>query len=236
MSEAGGPVDVRCVVFDVDDTLYLERDYVRSGFEAVEAWVQEEHGVDGFASVAWRLFLQGARGDTFDRAFTALDLTPAPPLVRRAVEIYRAHPPDIALLEDARACLDSLHGRVDLAVITDGPASSQRAKIDALGLWRWHPQILVTDELGPGCGKPHPRAFERVEEESGWSGSHCLYVGDNPAKDFVAPIERGWRTLRVRRTGGLHASVPGDPAVTPEVIDLSDLRSRLEDAAAMHRS
>src|SRR5207302_9076607 len=30
-----------CVVFDIDDTLYLERDYVRSGFRAVGTWAEQ---------------------------------------------------------------------------------------------------------------------------------------------------------------------------------------------------
>jgi putative hydrolase of the HAD superfamily len=40
---------IRCVVFDVDDTLYLERDYVRSGFDSVGAWLQRDSGVVGFS-------------------------------------------------------------------------------------------------------------------------------------------------------------------------------------------
>ena len=38
-----------CVVFDVDDTLYLERDYVRSGFRAVGVWASRWLGLSGFA-------------------------------------------------------------------------------------------------------------------------------------------------------------------------------------------
>ncbi len=36
----------RCVVWDLDDTLYDEIDFVRSGFSAVAAAVQERFGVD----------------------------------------------------------------------------------------------------------------------------------------------------------------------------------------------
>ena len=32
------------VTFDLDDTLYLERDFVRSGFAAVGAWLATERG------------------------------------------------------------------------------------------------------------------------------------------------------------------------------------------------
>ena len=30
------------------------------------------------------------------------------------------------------------------------------------------------------------------------------FLADNPAKDFQAPDALGWRTLRIRRPGGLH--------------------------------
>jgi len=58
-------VDV--VVFDLDDTLYLERDYVRSGFRAVDAWLASR-GILGFFGEAWANFENGLRGKAFDRA------------------------------------------------------------------------------------------------------------------------------------------------------------------------
>ena len=39
---------VRCVAFDLDDTLYLERDYVRSGFWAVGRWIESHVAVTDF--------------------------------------------------------------------------------------------------------------------------------------------------------------------------------------------
>jgi len=49
------------VVLDMDDTLFLERDYVLSGFAAVDAVVAKEHGLKGFSESAWRLFCAGVR-------------------------------------------------------------------------------------------------------------------------------------------------------------------------------
>ncbi|MEZ5265540.1 MAG: hypothetical protein R2755_28010 [Acidimicrobiales bacterium] len=47
-----------------------------------------------------------------------------------------------------------------LAVVTDGPLASQRAKARALSAERWADLVVCTAALGPGMGKPHPRAFE----------------------------------------------------------------------------
>ena len=55
-----------------------------------------------------------------------------------------------------------------------------------------------------------------MEAALGREGNRFVYVGDNPAKDFVAPNARGWTTVQVKRdTRGIHdadRSVPGgDP-------------------------
>ena len=61
----------RLVVLDIDDTLYLERDYVRSGFAAVGAWAQDELGVDGLGDRAWAAVEAGTRRTIFDEALAA---------------------------------------------------------------------------------------------------------------------------------------------------------------------
>lgn len=214
---------IRCVVFDVDDTLYLERDYVRSGFEAVGRWAKEALGADGLASVAWAAFEEGRRGDLFDHALAVLGVEPSPEHVQELVRRYRSHRPAISLLPDAVEALGALSGRVPVAVVTDGPVVSQRAKVDALGLARLAAPVVLTAELGEGFGKPHPRAFQLVEAAVGQSGASCVYVADNPAKDFAGPAALGWRTVRVARAGGLHAKVPSGPDVQVEMCDLTSL-------------
>ncbi|MGH9118455.1 MAG: HAD family hydrolase, partial [Acidimicrobiales bacterium] len=92
---------MRVVVFDIDDTLYLERDYVRSGFAAVGALVGDRLGVPDFADRAWTAFLHGTRRTIFDDTLVACGLDPEPDLVGELVERYRTHEPAISLLPDA---------------------------------------------------------------------------------------------------------------------------------------
>jgi putative hydrolase of the HAD superfamily len=217
----------RLVVLDIDDTLYLERDYVRSGFAAVGAWARRELGVEGFGEQAWAAFEAGVRGTIFDDALAACGVAPEPGLVPRMVDVYRSHPPDIALLPDARAWLESVGPDVAVAAVTDGPLASQQAKAGALGLARWADPVVFTEALGPGRGKPHPAAFELLEREVGLSGGACAYVADNPAKDFGGPRRLGWRTVRVRRPGGLHAAVPSGDDVDAEITTLDRLDAAL---------
>jgi putative hydrolase of the HAD superfamily len=210
-----------CVVFDIDDTLYLERDYVRSGFDAVGRFVEAELGTAGFAAVAWSQFEAGARGHIFDVALEQCGIAPSPDLVTQLVGVYRRHAPTITMLADAAACLARAGAASEVAFLTDGPIDSQRAKADALGVHRFGDLVVFTEELGAGFGKPHTRGFEDVERIMGVAGAQCAYVADNPAKDFVAPRALGWRTVRVRRAGSLHEHVDSGADVDEELRDLS---------------
>ena len=82
----------------------------------------------------------------------------------------------------------------------------------------------MKSELAEGCGKPHPRGFELVQELTGHRGEECAYVADNAGKDFVGPAALGWHTVHVRRPRGLCADHSGSDRV---VTDLSELATLL---------
>lgn len=215
----------KVVVFDIDDTLYLERDYVRSGFRVVGSWAHQVLGLPDLGDRAWAAFEDGARGTIFDVALANSGVEATPELIAQLVACYRAHVPDIKLLDDARACLHllDLEPEVVVAVVTDGPLASQYAKADSLGLATWSQNVIFTAALRAGFGKPHPRAFELVEQRLGVAGDRCAYVADNPTKDFVAPHQLGWTTIRVRRQHGLHFGAESGDDIDHEAADLTDL-------------
>ena len=206
------------LVLDVDDTLYLERDYVRSGFNHLDTWCRDHLGVAGVGGRAWALFKDGRRRTTITDALTDLGIDVDAKVRDLVVGEYQRHLPSIALLPDARALLDRWGADAPLAVVTDGPAVSQRAKCEALSLAAWTDRVVVTDEHG--SSKPDLEVFRLAVH--GWDlppGS-LVYVADNPAKDFQGPLALGWRAIRVRRPGSLHEGIPTPPGVR-EVTDLS---------------
>lgn len=188
------------VVFDLDDTLYLERDYVLSGLTATGAWAKNALGIDGLGPIMCALFRSGQRTRIFDDGLRAVGHPSSPEIVARMLTAYRQHRPRIALAEDATTFLRHHQADVHFAVITDGFLDAQKRKIRALGLNRLGLRLgICTDRWGRDCWKPNPRAFEHVEAVFGTSGLACTYVADNPAKDFIAPKRLGWRTVRVNR-------------------------------------
>src|SRR3990172_10459975 len=84
----------RAVVFDLDDTLYPERDYVRGGFEAAAGWATAALGVERQAvfEELWGMFEAGVRGDTFDR-WLARSGFPAQANREQMIASYRGHQP-----------------------------------------------------------------------------------------------------------------------------------------------
>ncbi len=215
------------LVFDLDDTLYPEADYVKSGFEAVGRWLEDSQDVRGFAALAWALHCEGLRGKVFDLALERLGLAQDEVLIRSMIDVYRAHAPTIALATETSGLLRTLAARARLCLISDGPLQSQMAKVKALGLCDYFDHIRCTDEWGREFWKPHPRAFREVAALFPMSGPwRYTYIGDNPAKDFVAPRAMGWRSLRLRREGGLHERAEpadADNCAEAEISTLAEL-------------
>jgi putative hydrolase of the HAD superfamily len=192
------------VVLDLDDTLYLERNYVISGFRAVDRWIYDNLNVSGFFEQAWNSFENGTRGHIFDEALKAL-LIFKKEIVKQIVQVYRSHTPDISIEKDAFDFFDN-HDPINLAIITDGYEQSQWNKIQSLGLEKYFSKIVVTDSWGRRFWKPHPKAFQYVQD--GFSPENCVYIADNPQKDFNAPAELGWApSIRIRRIGSLHYDI-----------------------------
>lgn len=215
-----------CLVFDLDDTLFLEREYVHSGFTAVGDWVWRNLGVPDFAGRAWRLFEQGHRGRVFDTLLRDSGCDPVPLLINQLVYVYRSHVPQISILPDAMECLSFFRRTALLALITDGPAIAQRRKVEALELGEFFDVVVFTDEWGRNFAKPHARAFQLVQSRLRPSDGRFLYVADNPEKDFIAPAALGWTTVRVRRPQGLHSrtEAPSGAGADVEMRDLAKLR------------
>jgi putative hydrolase of the HAD superfamily len=194
-----------CVVFDIDDTLYLERDYVFSGFAALGPWVRTWLGIPDFAERCRHAHEEGTRGSIFNRVLQDCGVPPCSELIAALVALYRAHIPDIGFCPDALDAITEAAQRWPIAVITDGPAISQSRKADALELHRFASPILLTELHGRECSKPSPVAFRKLEQTI--PAGNFVYVADNPAKDFTAPRLLGWHSVRIRRPKGLHFAV-----------------------------
>jgi len=230
----------RAIIWDLDDTLFSERSFAFSGFAAVAAAFQHLFGpADAAARRMEWIFDHGDRRHVFDVLLAERGVLPQVPptarhdadherLIADLVRVYRTHAPKTRLYADAERALARLRPAYRFGLITDGPAEVQRRKVTALGLHARMDEIILTDELPPGRGKPDPLAFTLMAERLGVPPPECVYVADNAAKDFLAPNALGWRSVQIVRPDGVYrdAIAPrlGHPhAVMHSLDELDDL-------------
>lgn len=220
------------VVFDMDDTLYLERDYVKSGFQAVAQFVREVVEPEPVFEFLWSLFNRGVRGDTFNRMTERFPILGEKWDINDFVIAYRTHSPTISLMSGMGSLIGRLQSEgIKIGVLSDGPHASQQAKTIALGMYQLADFVMLTDSLGRECWKPSPAGFERLEAEFDLQGADLVYVGDNVDKDFVAPNSLGWETIRLRMEGQLRQNAEtGEQEKTPghEVFSVEALSALLD--------
>ena len=173
----------------------------------------------------------GSRSRIFQEALALHGIDPDPTLVELMIGVYRSHQPTIALPPDAAHYLaERTEAALPSGLITDGPRGTQQMKVRALGIEDRLDFLIYTDALGPGCGKPHPRAFELAEAWAATSRLPLIYVADNPLKDFVTPRRRGWLTVQVMRPRRVHVAAAPDAAheADARVATLHELDACLE--------
>jgi putative hydrolase of the HAD superfamily len=191
-------------IFDLDDTLYDELSYVRSGFRAVAAWGETRLGWPAEASFQRLCTLLAAQGR--GRVFN--DWLTGHASVQEALRVYRQHRPDITLWPSAVRALDALQDR-PLYLVTDGHKGVQARKIEALGITPRFRHAYITHRYGVAHAKPSAHCFALIRRREACAWQDMVYVGDNPAKDFVTLNTLGVHTVRVLT--GQHRDVAARP-------------------------
>jgi len=227
---------IRAVVFDLDDTLISEREYVRSGFGAVGDVLARRYDFESsaLAEELNALFDAGEK-QVFNRLLERHHVDYEPRDIDELVAIYRRHEPNVVPFGDAIVCVRALKARgINIGIITDGYVDSQAAKMRVVEPLIPVDCVILTETLGRGYWKPHPRAFEEMANHFDISIREIMYIGDNPAKDFLIGSTHGVTTVRISRPQSVYSGVPYLEGVKEhhfiesltEVIDLVDKANR----------
>ncbi len=198
---------ITTVIFDLDDTLYDEIDFCRSGFRAAAghiAALSDACSAEAVFATLWKCFITGERGSTFNIALAQLGIPCDESLIHTLVEVYRTHTPTLTLPPESRAVLEDLKDKYALGLLTDGFLPTQRLKVQALGIEHYFQAIMYTEELGREFWKPSQRGFEKLLDQLGARPAETVYVADNETKDFIAPNRLGLLTIQLLRPGGLY--------------------------------
>jgi putative hydrolase of the HAD superfamily len=121
---------MKAALFDLDNTLYPEIEFVESGFRAVARYLGSRCHLDEGALVEkmQESMQKDGRGKIFDGLLRELGGY-SEDRVRLLVYIYRSHRPTIHLYQNVSPTLEHLkaHG-MHLGLVTNGMASMQGAK------------------------------------------------------------------------------------------------------------
>lgn len=192
------------IVFDLDDTLYKEQQYVDSGIHAVAVGADTENVMP--EAEAFALIKNAPNvASGFDQLESKANSAAISFDVNRMLEIYRYHIPNISLSEDTQMVLNTLVLRhLAVGIITDGRSETQRAKISSLGLNKYvsSENIIISSEIG--ADKTQATPFQLMMKRNP-AEETFVYIGDNPAKDFYWPNKLGWQTIMLRDT--LHVNI-----------------------------
>ncbi len=201
------------VAFDLDDTLYDELTYVRSGFRAVSEYLWEQYDIPlqrSYDDMIRRL--ANGRNRIFDSMLMQFGLY-SQQTVRICLAVYRLHQPHIQLLPEAESCLRSLR-HLPVYIVTDGNKIVQKNKLVALGLYNRVKFCFITHRYGIKNAKPSPYCFQKICRKEKVMPQDVVYIADNPQKDFVGIKPLGFCTVRLMQ--GQHRDIEMSPEYEAE--------------------
>ncbi len=232
---------VMTVVFDLDDTLYDEIEYCRSGFTTVSQFLADLSGAppaERIFDCLWKQFTAGNRTKTFNAALDelarqkkgGLGMSYDDKLIGELIEIYRNHTPKITLPADSRDVLSQLSGKYTLALLTDGFLPAQQLKVQALGIEKYFKCIIYTEQLGREFWKPSPVGFEKLMQTLNVKPQIIAWVADNEKKDFITPNKLGFFTIQLDRPARIHLESGTEPGTAAQyaIRKISQLPQLLE--------
>jgi len=199
----------KAVIFDLDDTLYPEIDYVISGFKVVSSIISRDYNMN--QETIFKKMKSLFKIDTnnvFDRLLNSINVNYNKDYIMDLVENYRKHLPKIKIYEDADYIIKYLYSEnYKLGIITDGYKIAQKNKLKALNINKYFDCIIITDELGKEYWKPHRKSYEIVKNSLKVKYQEMIYVGDNITKDFVAPNKLGITSVLISREKGVYYNI-----------------------------
>ena len=168
-------------VFDLDDTLYSERDFEKSGIEFVYHNLNIKH-------ISLEKILNN-RNNWIEQMNNGSNNQITLQIV---LDMYRNHLPTIQLYSDAKVFLEKLFSQgIEMSLITDGRSITQRNKLRALGIDSFFKNIVISEEVN--SEKPSEYNFRMVMHNK--IAENYIYIADNPKKDFITPNKLGWTSI-----------------------------------------
>ncbi len=222
---------IRCVIFDLDDTLYdCFGQRVRAAHRyAAQAMV--EAGLNADTDAVYRARMRAFRTDPMlrhiDAEVTRHFRAENPEEISRAArEAYFNCPVgELTLFFGSLPLLRFLAKRgVRNFIVSFGEPKTQHAKVKSLGLHR-EPSVEKIYYADRSNVLTKEAAFRKIQKKTKLKAHEILVVGDRPAREIRAGRELGMHTVRLRH-GEFKAQMPAGPEEEPDYVvkTISEIR------------
>ncbi len=173
----------KTIVFDLDDTLVHEIDYLKSAFIEIAQKVDVNDKGLYIEMLKW----YGNKENVFQNLVERYPII----TIAELKQLYRNHFPDFSQYTKVKSYLYELKSKgYNLGLITDGFSVTQRNKIKSLGIEELFDLIIISEEFG--SEKPNEKNYKIFHQ---FNTDEYFYIGDNVSKDFFAPNLLGWKTI-----------------------------------------
>ena len=185
------------LIFDLDDTLYNEMSYVKSGFNVVAFHLSYLFKIrqEAIFNKLLKVLKENGRGKVFNIVCAHFKFNKKN-LIKDLVNIYRSHKPCIKMKKEAIKVLKYYSGHSKY-IVTDGNYLVQKNKIKYLGVSNYFKKIYYTNIYGIKHNKPSLHCFNKIKKLEKCDWSDLVYIGDNPHKDFINCNKKKILTIRL---------------------------------------
>lgn len=215
---------IKCITFDLDDTLWDCASVIARAEETFYAWlhrhyprVARRYEPDSLLEHRQTYY---ARYPELHHDLTALrkqwlrhlarETGCGPDLVEAGFAVFWRHRNAVRMFDDAHAALETLGARYRIGAITNG-----NADVHHIGVGHYFDFVVTA--AGAGAAKPHPDIFHAALDEAGVAAHEAAHVGDDPRSDVMGAAEVGMRTIWVNPNGRTWPGETGPDAVVRSV-------------------
>lgn len=169
-------------IFDLDNTLYSENDYLFGAYEAIATALGKKEAGDFLKTT----FLKEGRSNLFDKLVKEFSLDSD--AMVSSLDILRTYNPQnkLSAYPDLVQLLDKLKSEgKQLALLTNGTPQQQQNKIKNItpALEDYFPFIVLANEIEK---KPSPKAVYHILEQTGIAKEDSLMIGDDKNDEVTA--------------------------------------------------
>ncbi len=193
---------VRCVVFDLDDTLWPCEPTITKAEEALYQWLQKNYSritnLYSFEALKQHRADFGVKHPELAHNVTKLRHQSLAELAKesgynsgmadKGLSLFRKVRNEVNFYDDACSTLDQLKIHFKIGAVTNG-----NADLYAIGVSEKFDFVVTAEEAG--AAKPDNKIFKYAQDKIQLDSHEIVYVGDEPSIDVIGALQSGWRAI-----------------------------------------